>query len=263
MTHMSRSNALRHVSLLLTLALVTGCLGSIYGWQVRTTSTPLPPSFDPATLEQEPVAILGALAMAGLHGNEMPLDHLLGEVLSKVAPHIHVISSKHSMSQINQQGLAVEYTRMRVDAELSYVLDRESLRKIGSAIGARYVFQPRLAAFVQAMTDRWTFPGLGVLLMQTRSADLRVSLQLWDVNTGELLWVSMAEGTLQSEAASRDYVYFEDAARVALGSMIADLLNRKTASTYTPLNKLVDSLIQIPLPEPKEDGTKTAAPPSQ
>lgn len=167
------------------------------------------------------------------------------------------------MSQINQKGLAVEYTRMRVDAELSYVLDRESLRKIGLAVGARYVFQPRLAAFVQAMTDRWTFPGLGVLLMQTRTADLRVSLQLWDTNTGELLWVSMAEGTLQSEAASRDYVYLEDAARVALGSMIADLLNRKTASTYTPLNKLVDSLIQIPLPEPKEDGAKTAAPPSQ
>jgi hypothetical protein len=91
--------------------------------------------------------------------------------------------------------------------------------------------------------------------MQTRSADLRVSLQLWDTQTGELLWVSMAEGTLQSEAASRDYVYFEDAARVALGSIIADLLNRKTASTYTPLNKILDQLIQIPSPEAKSDGT--------
>jgi len=65
----------------------------------------------------------------------------------------------------------------------------------------------------------------------------------------------MAEGTLQSEAASRDYVYFEDAARVALGSIIADLLNRKTASTYTPLNKILDQLIQIPSPEAKSDGT--------
>jgi len=263
MTHMSRSNALRHVSLLLMLTLVTGCLGSIYGWQVRTISTRLPPSFDPGALGQEPVAIFGALTMPGLHGNEMPLDYLLGEVLQKVAPHIRVISSRNSLSQINQQGLAVEYTQMRVDAELSYLLNRESLKKLGTAIGARYVFQPRLAAFAQYMTDRWTFPGLGVLLMQTRSSDLRVSLQLWDARTGELLWVSMAEGTLQSEAASRDYVYFEDAARVALGSMIADLLNQKTASTYTPLNKLLDQLIEIPSPEPKEDGAKTAAPPSQ
>jgi len=251
------------MSLVLMLVWVTGCLGSIYGWQVRTTSTRLPSSFDPAALGQEPVAVFGALAMPGLHGNEMPLDLLLGEVLRKVAPHIHVLSSRHSMSQINQQGLASEYTQMRVDAELSYILNREYLKKIGSVIGARYVFQPRLAAFVQFMTDRWTFPALGVLLMQTRAADLRVSLQLWDAKTGELLWVSMAEGTLQSEAASRDYVYFEDAARVALGGMIADLLNQKTASTYTPLNKLLDQLIEVASPDEKSDETKTSAPPSR
>jgi hypothetical protein len=259
---MSRSKTLQ-LLVLLMLALVTGCLGSIYGWQVRTTSTALPPSFSSAALGQEPVAIFGALSMPGLHGNEMALDHLLGEVLRKVAPHMHVISSRDSMSQINQQGLAAEYTQMRIDAEQSYILNRESLRKIGAGIGARYVFQPRLSAFAQAMTDRWTFPALGILIMQTRSADLRLSLQLWDTKTGELLWVSMAEGTLQSEAASRDYVYFEDTARVALGSMIADLLNGKTASTYTPLNKIVDQLIQIQLPEAKSDSSKSSDSPSQ
>src|SRR5262245_42438507 len=118
MTQMRRSNVCRHLSLLITLTLVTGCLCSIYGWQVRTTSTRLPLSFDPAALGREPVAILGALTMPGLHGNEMPLDLLLEEVLQKVAPHMKVLSSRHSMSQINQQGLAVEYTQMRVDAEL-------------------------------------------------------------------------------------------------------------------------------------------------
>ena len=132
------------------------------------------------------------------------------------------------------------------------------------AIGARYVFQPRLAAFTQTMYDRWTFPGLGVLLVQVRSSNLRMSLQLWNTETGELLWASMAEGTMQNEAVSKDPVYFEDAARVALGSIIADFLNRKTASTYDPLNKIVDQLIQIPQPEETSDGKKkTTAPPSQ
>ena len=54
---------------------------------------------------------------------------------------------------------------------------------------------------------------------------------------------------MQSEAVSKDPVYFEDAARVTLGSIVADFLNRKTASTYTPLNKIVDELIQVPSPE--------------
>jgi len=195
--------------------------------------------------------------MPGLRGNEVGLDHLLGEVLQKVAPHLHVLNSRDCISRINQQGLAAEYVQMRADAEQSHVLNRDSLKKLGTAIGARYVFQPRLAAFGQFMTDRWTFPGFGVLIMQTRSSDLRVSLQLWDAKTGELLWASMAEGTMESEAASRSLVYFEDAARVALGSIVADFLNRKTASNYTPLNKIVDELIQIPLPEAKSDGAKT------
>lgn len=254
---MTRSRALSTMSLMLMVALMTGCSSSIYGWQVRTNSTAFSPSFDPGSLGKEPVAVLGALTMPGLRGNEIGLDFMLGEVLHRVAPHIHIVSQQHTISQINQQGLAAEYNQMRVDAEQSHILNREPLKKVGSVIGARYVFQPRLAAFTQTMYDRWTFPGFGVLISQTRQSNLRMSVQLWDTNTGELLWSSMAEGTMQSEAFAKDPVYLEDTMRVTLGSIIADFLNRKTASTYTPLNKIVDQLIQIPLPEAKSDATNT------
>ena len=198
--------------------------------------------------------------MPGLRGNETGLDFMLAEILHRVVPQIQIVRPLHSISQINQQGLAAEYTQMRVDAEQSHILSRESLKKIGTAIGARFVFQPRLAAFTQIMYDRWTFPGFGVVISQTRQSDLRISVQLWDAKTGELLWASMAEGTMQSEAFAKDPVYLEDAMRVTLGSIVADFVNRKTASTYTPLNKIVDQLIQIPLPEAKSDGAQTAPP---
>ena len=181
-------------------------------------------------------------------------DYMLAEILHRVAPQIHIVRPQHSMSQINQQGLAAEYAQMRTDAEQSHILNRDSLRKIGEAIGARFVFQPRLAAFTQIMYDRWTFPAFGVVISQTRQCDLRISLQLWDAKTGELLWSSMAEGTMQSEAFAKDPVYLEDIMRVTMGSIVADFVNRKTASTYTPLNKIVDQLIQIPLPEAKSNG---------
>jgi hypothetical protein len=192
--------------------------------------------------------------MPGLRGNEVALDYMLAEILHRVAPQIHIVRPQHSMSQINQQGLAAEYAQMRTDAEQSHILNRDSLRKIGEAIGARFVFQPRLAAFTQIMYDRWTFPAFGVVISQTRQCDLRISLQLWDAKTGELLWSSMAEGTMQSEAFAKDPVYLEDIMRVTMGSIVADFVNRKTASTYTPLNKIVDQLIQIPLPEAKSNG---------
>jgi len=188
---------------------------------------------------------------------------MLVQVLGKVAPQIQMVSPQRAISKINAQGLAPEYALMRAEAEQSHILNRETLTKIGTAIGARYVFQPRLAAFTQIMYDRWTFPAVGVVLSQTRQSNLRMSVQLWDTKTGELLWASMAEGTMQSEAFSKDPVYLEDTMRVTLGSIIADFLNRKTASTYTPLNKIVDELIQIPMPEAKSDEGKKADPPSQ
>lgn len=256
---MTRSTALLKVTLLLLVLLSMGCSSSIYGWQVRTSSTAFSPSFDPGVLGQEPVAVLGALTMPGLRGNEVGLDYMLAEVLHRVAPHLHIVRPQRTISEINQQGLTPEYTQMRTDAEQSHILNRETLRKIGTAIGARYLFQPRLAAFTQTMYDRWTFPAFGVVVSQTRQSNLRMSVQLWDAKTGELLWASMAEGTMQSEAFAKDPVYLEDTMRVTLGSIIADFLNRKTASTYTPLNKIVDQLIQIPLPEAKSDGIEGAS----
>jgi hypothetical protein len=251
---MTRTRALLTVSVVLMVAVTTGCSSSIYGWQVRTSSTAFAPSFDPGVLGQEPVAVLGALTMPGLRGNEVGLDFMLAEVLHRVAPHLHIVDSQRTISQINQKGLAAEYNQMRIDAEQSHILNQETLGKVGSAIGARYVFQPRLAAFTQTMYDRWTFPAFGVVISQTRQSNLRMSVQLWDARTGELVWASMAEGTMQSEAFAKDPVYLEDTMRVTLGSIIADFLNRKTASTYTPLNKIVDQLIQIPLPEAKSNG---------
>jgi hypothetical protein len=83
------------VHLFFTLSILTGCASSIYGWQVRTASTPFPPSLEPAFFQRE--------------------------------------------------GLAVDYMRMKEDYEQSNIFDRGPLSKIGTKIGARYVFQIRLA----------------------------------------------------------------------------------------------------------------------
>ncbi|HJT19848.1 MAG TPA: hypothetical protein VJ746_05235 [Nitrospira sp.] len=256
----TRSTTFVRAWLIVGCLLGTGCASSIYGWQVRTGSTAFSPSFNPGILGQEPVAVLGALTMPGLRGNEVGMDFMLGDVLHKVAPQIQIVSPQHAISQINQQGLTAEYTQMRADAEQSHILNRDSLQKIGTAIGARFVFQPRLAAFTQTMYDRWTFPAFGVVISQTRQSNLRMSVQLWDTKTGELLWASMAEGTMQSEAFAKDPVYMEDAVRVTLGSMISDFLNQKTASTYTPVNKFLNSLIEEAMPKEKPDNGKIRRP---
>jgi hypothetical protein len=141
-------------------------------------------------------------------------------------------------------GLTPVYLRMRTDLEHTNILEASSLQKLGAAIGARYAFQPRLGSFTQTMTNRWT--PIDLRIVQTRSSVLRLSLHLWDTQTGEPVWSSVAEAILSSESVSQDPVFLEDAARIALGSAIADFLLGKTASTYTTLSHFLDKLIQPP-----------------
>ena len=231
------------------MVLTGGCSSSFYGWHVRTNSSPPSPKFNQAVLTREPVAIFGALAPPRLLGSETGLDTILAQVLKTVAPGFKVITQQEAASLINRNDLANEYTRMRNEALQSHLLDGGSLKKLGTAIGTRYVFQPKLIEFMQIAKDRWELPPIALKVSRIRSSVMRLSLQLWDMQTGELLWTSLAEATLESEAVGQDPVYFEDTARVAMGSILADFMNGKTASSYGPLDTIVDQLIQAPPPE--------------
>ena len=244
--------------LVVVLIAVPACASSIYGWQVRTNSTEVPPSFYPGDLEQQAVALFPAITMPGLRGNEVGLGRYLGEVLHKVVPSWKIVSEQEVSTRINRQGLAARMTVMRSDYEQSNILDHEALRKIAVAVGVRYAFQLRLAAFTQTMTDRWKIPAFDVRVTQTRSSIMRLALQLWDAETGELVWTSVAETNMANEAVSQDPVYLEDIARATLGSMLSDLLNGKTASQYTPVNKLLDNLIREAMPKEKDSKAEAA-----
>src|SRR5882724_9592461 len=231
------SSTLRLAGLVLLVAALAACTPSIYGWTVRTSSTPPAGSFQPSVLQNEPVAIFEAMAPGGLRGTELGLSHHLADILGTVAPTFKVVSPRDTASRINTRGLAPDYVRMRTDYEQSNILEATALRKLGAAVEARYVFQPRLGAFTQTMTVR--FNPWDLRLVQTRS--------------GEPVWSSIAEASLSSEVVLQDPVYLEDAVRIALGGVVADFLRGQTSSTYTPLNKAIDSLIRVPKSEEKQD----------
>jgi hypothetical protein len=248
------------VGLLLLSILATGCASSLYGWQVRTSSTPTSPSFHPVVLEQESVALFGAITTPALRGNEVILSYALRQILHKIVPNWKVVSPQELAKRINRQGLAGEYTKMRADFEISHILDGGTLRKIASALGVRYAFQPYLAAFTQTMTDRWSFPPIDLRVTQTRSSIMRISLQLWDAETGEIVWGSLAETTMQNEGLSQDPVHLVDVTRATFGSMVTDFKYRKTASTYTPVNKFLNDLIEESVPREKTEDQEITQP---
>ncbi|SLM49027.1 protein of unknown function [Nitrospira japonica] len=262
-TSMTMNHSAWHAGLIILLLCLTGCPGSVYLWEVRTESTRKPPEFSVAMLKHERVGILEALTSPGLHGNEVGLALSLKRVVERVSPTMVLVPPLEAASRINRAGLTPEYTRMRMDYEQSNILDRDPLKKVGQALGVRYVLQPRLAAFTQTLYDRWKVPALEINVIRIRSSILRLSLQIWDTETGDLVWASTAEGSFQEEALTEDPVYLREAGRITWGSIVSDFARDRTSSRYSPTNNLVDSLIgpdEIDEEPPNEPTGTPAAP---
>ena len=76
------------------------------------------------------------------------------------------------------------------------MLDRQRLRRIGSGLGSQYVLLPGLAQFGEEILDK--FEAAGIKLVRNRVTTLRLWLQLWDSQTGHIVWESSGEGTTAS-----------------------------------------------------------------
>jgi len=154
---------------------------------------PRPQSFDVAT----PVATLSLLAPASLQGFSPFLSRALIAAISEASPSIRGIPANETVNVINGQGLAAEYADLISGFVRSGILERERLQRIGSALGSRYVLLPGLADFNQVLVDRFEIAGLKIV--RNRIITLRLWLQLWDTQAGQIVWESAGEATVASE----------------------------------------------------------------
>jgi hypothetical protein len=182
--------------LALLLAFLAGC-SPVYLWETHTTSTLRPQSFDVAVLTREPVATLGPLTPAGLQGLSPFLSRGLIAAISQASPSIRAIPNHETLNAINGQGLAAEYADLISGFARSGILERERLQLIGSALGSRHVLLPGLADFNQVLVDK--FEVAGIKVVTNRVITLRLWLQLWDAQTGQIVWESTGEAIVVSE----------------------------------------------------------------
>ncbi len=188
---------------MLGAALLAGCT-PVYTWDINTTSTARPPSFDVGALAREPVATVGLVAPGGLQGHSASLSHALVAALAQVSPPIRAIPAHEIANTLNDKGLATEYADLLSGFTRSGIMERERLQRIGSALGFRYVLLPGLAQFDHAILDRFEIAGVKVI--RTRATVLRVWLQLWDTRTGHILWESAGEVATASEVLRHDRI---------------------------------------------------------
>jgi hypothetical protein len=183
--------------------LLFGCT-PLYIWDINTTSTARPPSFDVGELSREPVATPGLVAPAALQGLSTALSHALVAALAGASPPIRAISAREIANALNDQDLATAYAALLEGFTRTGVMDRERLQRIGSALGFRYLLLPGLAQLDHVILDRFEIAGIKVI--RTRVTVLRVWLQLWDTRTGHILWDSAGEVATASEVLRHDRV---------------------------------------------------------
>ena len=98
-----------------------------------------------------------------------------------------------TLNRLTDKGLASAYADLREGFARNGILDRQRLRRIGLGLGSRYVLLPGLAQFGEEILDK--FEAGGLKLFRNRVTTLRLWLQLWDSQTGHIVWESSGEAT--------------------------------------------------------------------
>jgi hypothetical protein len=215
-------------ALLATVVLLLAGCDPPYLSDTYATSTPKPASLDTADLARMPVVVLAFMAPGNLQGLGPTLSHAISGALAEVRPPIREISTDETLNQLTDKGLATEYADMRAGFARNGMLDRQRLRRIGLGLGSRYVLLPGLAQFDAEILDK--FEAAGIKLLRNRVTTLRLWLQLWDSQTGHIVWESSGEVTVATVFLSpKQAVALEQTAKKLLVRMIQDgLLESKT-----------------------------------
>jgi hypothetical protein len=200
---------------------LTGCVGPLKQSGEEVSLFAKAADFEPRRLEGKRVAVLHAVVGFGLEGYSHQVSRSLAKALTDGTVAMIVIPPHEALSRINQEGLATAYAAMVSDYSRSGILTRDVLRQVGSAVNAHYALQPSMAAFTQTVSSRLSI--FGLRLFQTRVTQLRLSVQIWDARTGQIVWEASGEATLGAEDVREFRLPFEEIAKHLWRRILQDL----------------------------------------
>lgn len=169
----------------------------LYMWDTHVTATRTAESVVVGELTRESVATLGLITPASFQGFSPFLSGALIAAMSEASPPIRGIPMHETVNLINGKGLSAEYAELIAGFVQNGILERERLQRLGSTLGSRYVLLPGLADFNQILVDRFEIAGLKMI--RNRVITLRLWLQLWDTQAGQMVWESTGEANVASE----------------------------------------------------------------
>jgi hypothetical protein len=146
-------------------------------------------SLAPGQLETGGVAFITPSTVTGQEQETQAVALTFAEVLKRERPALRVVTLAETLGAINRAGLADAYKQMYNDYRDTGLFSGTVLRKVSGATGTRYAVQLKLQGFEQGSRER--FGLLGIRIVDTKYAHVRLFLQVWDCRDSTIVW----EGT--------------------------------------------------------------------
>jgi len=185
-----KSSRFRIVGILAALAAATLCLGcsipqTYHSYQQHTFS------LRPQDLPQYGLAFITPSTVTGQEEEKQAVAFTFSEVLYTERHDIPIRTLPQTLSAVNKSGLDEEYKQMFEDYRSTGLFKQESLKKISSATGMRYLGQLKLSGFTQGSDGRLGIFGLRIV--NTKQASIRLFFQIWDSADGSIAWEGFNE----------------------------------------------------------------------
>lgn len=213
-----RSQTLSISMMALVTMLLTACATTS---QLHITNQALATDLEPLALKSSGIAFITPSSVTGQEEDKQALALAFTEVMKRTRPDLRIVSLPETLGAINRAGLAGDYKQMFEDYPLTGIFSRDTLQKVSRVTSARYLAQLKLGGFRQESKSRWGM--LGLRIVETKSASLRLYLQIWDGENGLIAWEGGQELTSAHESLYEDPISFKTAVEQAAIELVAHL----------------------------------------
>jgi hypothetical protein len=153
-------------------------------------------------LESAGIAFITPSTVTGQEQEKEAVALTFTDVLKNERPSLKVSTLAETLGAVNKANFSEGYKRMYEDYRDTGLFPAEALRRIGTATGMRYVAQLKLQNFNESYKGRFGF--LGLRIVDTQYADLRLFFQIWDSRDGSIAWEAMQELRISRESSSEE-----------------------------------------------------------
>ena len=214
---MSNRNTHCILSLTVVACLLTGCSPA----QIYPTIEQHSISLQPGNLESYGISFITPSATTGQEEEKQAVALVFADAMRKQRSGIRVVPLAETLSAVNKAGLADRYSHMYGDYRDTGLLNGEILRQIGEVTKVRYVAQIKVQEFEQIGRDRLAI--LGLRIIETKAASVRLFFQIWDTKDGTVAWEATQELHVAYDTITEKPLTFQEVVGRAARELVSKL----------------------------------------